>query len=149
VTMTSRDDTPLFALHKGGEIEMQSTVPLRDRDDLSLAYTPGVAEVCMAIHHEPDLVNDYTWKNQVVAVSVGVIFIVVFANLILVIPGLKYAYAYLPTGLVNAVVTRSDAERTFNNVTLLAPGTAAVVLVVWGIGLALLGAGITMRRDIT
>jgi len=74
---------------------------------------------------------------------------VVFANLILVIPGLKYAYAYLPTGLVNAVVTRSDAERTFNNVTLLAPGTAAVVLVVWGIGLALLGAGITMRRDIT
>ncbi len=68
VTMTSRDDTPLFALHKGGKIEMQSTVPLRDRDDLSLAYTPGVAEVCMAIYHEPDLVNDYTWKNQVVAV---------------------------------------------------------------------------------
>ncbi len=66
--MTSRDDTPLFALHKGGKIEMQSTVPLRDRDDLSLAYTPGVAEVCMAIYHEPDLVNDYTWKNQVVAV---------------------------------------------------------------------------------
>jgi malate dehydrogenase (oxaloacetate-decarboxylating) len=41
---------------------------LRDRDDLSLAYTPGVAEVCMAIHAEPELVNDYTWKNQVVAV---------------------------------------------------------------------------------
>ena len=88
-------------------------------------------------------------KNQVVAVSVGVIFIVVLANLILVIPGLKYAYAYLPTGLVNAVVTRSDAERTFNDVTLLAPATAVVVLVVWGIGMALLGAGITMRRDIT
>jgi hypothetical protein len=50
---------------------------------------------------------------------------------------------------VNAVVTRSDAERTFNDVTLLVPGTAAVVLVVWGIGMALLGAGITMRRDIT
>jgi malate dehydrogenase (oxaloacetate-decarboxylating) len=66
--MTSRDDQPVFALHRGGKIEINSTVPVRDRDDLSLAYTPGVAEVCMAIHHEPDLVNDYTWKNQVVAV---------------------------------------------------------------------------------
>jgi len=68
VTMTPREDTPLFALHRGGKIEVVSTVPLRDRDDLSMAYTPGVAEVCMAIFHEPDLVNDYTWKNQVVAV---------------------------------------------------------------------------------
>jgi malate dehydrogenase (oxaloacetate-decarboxylating) len=67
-TMTSRDDTPLYALHRGGKIEVVSTVPLRNRDDLSLAYTPGVAEVCMAIHAEPDLVNTYTWKNKVVAV---------------------------------------------------------------------------------
>ena len=68
LTMTSRDDTPLFALHRGGKIEMVSTVPLRDRDDLSLAYTPGVAEVCLAIQADPVLVNDYTWKNSVVAV---------------------------------------------------------------------------------
>ncbi|HVS67526.1 MAG TPA: malic enzyme-like NAD(P)-binding protein, partial [Mycobacteriales bacterium] len=66
--MTSRDDSPLYSLHKGGKIEMASTVPLRNRDDLSLAYTPGVAEVCLAIEAEPDLVNDYTWKNSVVAV---------------------------------------------------------------------------------
>ncbi|HVU60900.1 MAG TPA: NADP-dependent malic enzyme [Mycobacteriales bacterium] len=66
--MTSRDDTPLYALHKGGKIETVSTVPLRNRDDLSLAYTPGVAEVCLAIEAEPELVNDYTWKNSVVAV---------------------------------------------------------------------------------
>ncbi|HEX3705403.1 MAG TPA: NADP-dependent malic enzyme [Mycobacteriales bacterium] len=66
--MTSRDDTPLYALHKGGKIETVSTVPLRNRDDLSLAYTPGVAEVCLAIAAEPVLVNDYTWKNTVVAV---------------------------------------------------------------------------------
>jgi ABC-2 type transport system permease protein len=88
-------------------------------------------------------------KNQIVAVTVGVIFIVLIANLIIVIPGVKYAYAYLPTGLVNAIITRSDATRTFNDVTLLSPGVASLVLVVWGIGLALLGAGITMRRDIT
>src|SRR4051794_41114052 len=67
-TMTSRDDTPLYALHRGGKIEVVSTVPLRNRDDLSLAYTPVVAEVCMAIHDEPDLVTTYTWKTKVVAV---------------------------------------------------------------------------------
>jgi malate dehydrogenase (oxaloacetate-decarboxylating) len=68
LTMTSRDDTPLYVLHRGGKIETVSTVPLRNRDDLSLAYTPGVAEVCLAIEAEPDLVFDYTWKNSVVAV---------------------------------------------------------------------------------
>jgi malate dehydrogenase (oxaloacetate-decarboxylating) len=68
VTMTSREDTPVFALHRGGKIEVVSKVPLRDRDDLSLAYTPGVAEVCLAIAANPDLVNDYTWKSSVVAV---------------------------------------------------------------------------------
>jgi len=68
VKMTSREDSPLFQLHRGGKIEVVSTVPLRDRDDLSMAYTPGVAEVCLAIAAEPSLVNDYTWKNSVVAV---------------------------------------------------------------------------------
>src|SRR3954466_15091037 len=61
-------ETPVFALHRGGKIEVVSKVPLRDRDDLSLAYTPGVAEVCLAIAEQPDLVNDYTWKSSVVAV---------------------------------------------------------------------------------
>jgi malate dehydrogenase (oxaloacetate-decarboxylating) len=68
VKMTSRDDSPVFALHRGGKIEIASKVPLRDRDDLSLAYTPGVAEVCLAIAAEPRLVDDYTWKSSVVAV---------------------------------------------------------------------------------
>src|SRR4051812_36301623 len=36
-------ESPVFALHRDGKIEVLSTVPLRDRDDLSLAYTPGVA----------------------------------------------------------------------------------------------------------
>jgi malate dehydrogenase (oxaloacetate-decarboxylating) len=68
VAMTSRDDSPVFALHRGGKMEIASKVPIRDRDDLSLAYTPGVAEVCLAIAAEPDLVNDYTWKSRVVAI---------------------------------------------------------------------------------
>src|SRR5881275_1721964 len=64
----SDPETPVFALHRGGKIEVVSKVPLRDRDDLSLAYTPGVAEVCLAIADEPDLVHDYTWKGSTVAV---------------------------------------------------------------------------------
>ncbi|MZE54545.1 NAD-dependent malic enzyme, partial [Streptomyces sp. SID5770] len=59
---------PVFALHRGGKMAVQATVPLRDKDDLSLAYTPGVAKVCTAIAEQPELVNDYTWKSQVVAV---------------------------------------------------------------------------------
>ncbi|MFJ6740338.1 NADP-dependent malic enzyme [Streptomyces sp. NPDC091279] len=59
---------PVFALHRGGKMAVQATVPVRDRDDLSLAYTPGVARVCTAIAEQPELVNDYTWKSSVVAV---------------------------------------------------------------------------------
>ncbi|MER6357596.1 NADP-dependent malic enzyme [Streptomyces sp. NPDC001634] len=59
---------PAFALHRGGKMAVQATVPIRDKDDLSLAYTPGVARVCTAIAEKPELVNDYTWKSSVVAV---------------------------------------------------------------------------------
>jgi malate dehydrogenase (oxaloacetate-decarboxylating) len=59
---------PAFALHRGGKMEISATVPVRDADDLSLAYTPGVARVCTAIAEHPELVNDYTWKSNVVAV---------------------------------------------------------------------------------
>ena len=42
-----------FLLHLGGKIEVRSKVPLRTRDDLSMAYTPGVARVCLAIAEQP------------------------------------------------------------------------------------------------
>ncbi|HEX8345513.1 MAG TPA: NADP-dependent malic enzyme [Actinoplanes sp.] len=45
-----------------------STVPLASRDDLSLAYTPGVARVCEAIAADPALAADYTWTGNTVAV---------------------------------------------------------------------------------
>ncbi|MFE0193045.1 NADP-dependent malic enzyme [Streptomyces sp. NPDC059008] len=69
-TGTAPDGTfdPAFALHRGGKMAIQATVPVRDKDDLSLAYTPGVAKVCSAIAEQPELVHDYTWKSQVVAV---------------------------------------------------------------------------------
>ena len=57
-----------FALHVRGKMEIAATVPLRDRDDLSLAYTPGVARVCSAIAEHPELVDELTWRSNVVAV---------------------------------------------------------------------------------
>ena len=64
----SRDADPAFQLHRGGKVEVVSTVPVETREDLSLAYTPGVARICTAIAEEPALVYDYTWKSQTVAV---------------------------------------------------------------------------------
>src|SRR4051812_5553373 len=65
---TERDGDPAFVLHRGGKIEVRSTVPLENRDDLSLAYTPGVARVCTAIAEDRTLAYDYTWKSHTVAV---------------------------------------------------------------------------------
>ncbi|MFC7592904.1 NADP-dependent malic enzyme [Nonomuraea antimicrobica] len=62
------DLDPAFALHRGGKIEIRSTVPVRDADDLALAYTPGVARVCTAIADNPALADEYTWVPNVVAV---------------------------------------------------------------------------------
>ncbi|MEU4618990.1 NADP-dependent malic enzyme [Actinoplanes sp. NPDC023801] len=47
---------------------MSATVPLASRDDLSLAYTPGVARVCEAIAEDEGLYSDYTWVSNTVAV---------------------------------------------------------------------------------
>ncbi|PVG82258.1 NAD-dependent malic enzyme [Nocardioides gansuensis] len=57
-----------FLLHIGGKIEVTSKVPLRTRDDLSLAYTPGVGRVSMAIHENPEDVRRLTIKGNTVAV---------------------------------------------------------------------------------
>jgi malate dehydrogenase (oxaloacetate-decarboxylating) len=55
-------------LHVGGKIEMQNKSPLKNRDDLSMAYTPGVARVCEVIHNDPDRAFQYTIKRNTVAV---------------------------------------------------------------------------------
>ena len=57
-----------FLLHIGGKIEVTSKVPLRTRDDLSMAYTPGVGRVCLAIAENPADVRRLTIKGNSVAV---------------------------------------------------------------------------------
>jgi malate dehydrogenase (oxaloacetate-decarboxylating) len=66
--MSLRDDA--LKLHKDnkGKIKVVSKVPVKDKESLSLAYTPGVAEPCKEIHREPDTIYEYTSKGNMVAV---------------------------------------------------------------------------------
>ena len=57
-----------FLLHLGGKIEIASKVPLKTRDDLSRAYTPGVARICQAIAKDPSDLRRLTIKRNTVAV---------------------------------------------------------------------------------
>jgi malate dehydrogenase (oxaloacetate-decarboxylating) len=57
-----------FLMHLHGKLEVRSTVPLQNRDDLSMAYTPGVARVCLAIADDPDDARQLTIKGNTVAI---------------------------------------------------------------------------------
>ena len=57
-----------FLMHLGGKIEVTPKVPLKHRDDLSRAYTPGVARVCLAIAEHPEDARHLTIKRNTVAV---------------------------------------------------------------------------------
>jgi malate dehydrogenase (oxaloacetate-decarboxylating) len=59
---------PVFDLHVGGKMVIESSVELAGADELSLAYTPGVARVCTAIAENPELTQHYTWVPNTVAV---------------------------------------------------------------------------------
>jgi malate dehydrogenase (oxaloacetate-decarboxylating) len=57
-----------FLMHLGGKIEVTSKMSLKTRADLSMAYTPGVARVCEAIHRDPEKAYTLTIKRNTVAV---------------------------------------------------------------------------------
>ncbi|MBI1848573.1 MAG: NAD-dependent malic enzyme [Candidatus Rokubacteria bacterium] len=57
-----------FLMHLGGKIEVRGKVSVKTRDDLAMVYTPGVARVCMAIHHDPEKAYTLTVKQNMVAV---------------------------------------------------------------------------------
>ncbi len=61
-------EDPVFVAHEGGKLAVHATKELRDRRDLALLYTPGVADVCLAIAAEPTLAQTYTTRRNTVAV---------------------------------------------------------------------------------
>ena len=86
-------------------------------------------------------------KNQIVAVTLGVIFLLILQNLLAAIPGVRHAWPYMPAG-ANAAILNSQSNAP-DTVTILSPAAGVVVLLLWAFIPALLGAGITMNRDIT
>ena len=63
-----RAGEPVFDLHLGGKMATVPTADVSTKDQLSLAYTPGVAEVCEAIAADPELTRHYTWVPNTVAI---------------------------------------------------------------------------------
>ncbi|MFC9357792.1 NADP-dependent malic enzyme [Rhodococcus sp. NPDC057014] len=61
-------DEEIFAGHVGGKLSVELTTPLDNQRDLSIAYTPGVAQVSRAIHADETLADRYTWTNRLVVV---------------------------------------------------------------------------------
>ncbi|BBZ59312.1 NAD(P)-dependent malic enzyme [Mycolicibacterium monacense] len=61
-------DDEIFAAHEGGKLAVQLNEPLDTQRALSIAYTPGVAQVSRAIAKDPALAARYTWANRLVAV---------------------------------------------------------------------------------
>ena len=61
-------DEEIFAAHHGGKLSISSTVPLASKRDLSIAYTPGVAQVSRAIAANPELAKTLTWAQRLVVV---------------------------------------------------------------------------------
>ena len=68
VTALALSEEEIFAAHEGGKLSVSSTVPLLNKRDLSIAYTPGVAEVSRAIHANPELARTHTWAERLVVV---------------------------------------------------------------------------------
>jgi malate dehydrogenase (oxaloacetate-decarboxylating) len=57
-----------FMLHQGGKIEIKNKIPLHSREELSMAYTPGVARICTAIHEDRERVYDLMIKKNTIAI---------------------------------------------------------------------------------
>jgi hypothetical protein len=87
-------------------------------------------------------------RNQIVAVVVGIIFLLVLENILLAIPKVKYAWAYTPEGAKQAILY-THGDKTANGVHLLGIGPGIVVFLLWAFVPAIVGAAFSMNRDIT
>jgi ABC-type transport system involved in multi-copper enzyme maturation permease subunit len=88
-------------------------------------------------------------RNQIVAVVVGIIFLLVLQNVVLAIPVVKYAYLGLPGGAVTSILRTTESSEIANGVHVTSTGIGVLVLILWAFIPAVLGAAFTMNRDIT
>jgi hypothetical protein len=88
-------------------------------------------------------------RNQIVAVVVGIIFLVVLENVLLAIPKVRKAWPYTPNGATQAILHTTGSDKVVDGVYLLTAGGGVVVLLLWAFVPAILGAAFSMNRDIT
>lgn len=123
-------------LHKqwNGKLETVSKTPVKSREDLSLAYTPGVAEPCKVIAEDKEAAYTYTWKSNTVAVVSDGSAVLGLGNIgphaaMPVMEG--KAVLFKEFGSVNAVpicLDTQDTEEIIKAVTYLAPGFGGINL---------------------
>ncbi len=127
-------DTAVFQAHRGGKLATHSTVALASREDLSIAYTPGVAQVCEAIAADPALADTYTWVSHAVAVVTDGTAVLGLGNIgpraaLPVMEG--KAVLFKQFGDVDAVpicLATQDTEEIIAAVTALAPSFGGINL---------------------
>ncbi len=128
------DADPVFALHRGGKIELGVTVPVQTREDLSLAYTPGVARVCTAIAQQPALADTYTWRANTVAVVTDGTAVLGLGNLgpaaaLPVMEGKALLFKrFAGVDAVPLVLDCTDVDELVETVVRLAPGFGGINL---------------------
>lgn len=123
-------------LHKqwGGKLETVSKTPVKSREDLSLAYTPGVAEPCKVIAEDKEAAYTYTWKSNTVAVVSDGSAVLGLGNIgpYAAMPVMEgKAVLFKEFGGVNAVpicLDTQDTEEIIKAVTYLAPGFGGINL---------------------
>jgi hypothetical protein len=87
-------------------------------------------------------------RNQIVAVVVGLLFLLVLENITLAIPGVRHVWPYTPNGASAAIINTGDTHVT-DGVYLISTAGGVLVLVLWALIPAVVGAAFTMNRDIT
>lgn len=125
-----------LALHEkwNGKLEIVSKTPVKTREDLSLAYTPGVAEPCKVIANDPEAAYTYTWKSNTVAVVSDGSAVLGLGNIgpYAAMPVMEgKAVLFKEFGGVNAVpicLDTQDTEEIIKAVTYLAPGFGGINL---------------------
>ncbi|MGI9951795.1 malic enzyme-like NAD(P)-binding protein [Moorellaceae bacterium AZ2] len=128
--------TRALALHREsqGKIAIRSKVRVQTREDLSLAYTPGVAEPCKEIHREPDLVWEYTSRGNLVAVVTDGSAVLGLGDIgpEAALPVMEGKCVLFKTfGGVDAIpvcLATKDVDQIVETVKLLAPGLGGVNL---------------------
>ena len=125
-----------LALHEKwrGKLETVSKTPVKTREDLSLAYTPGVAEPCKVIAENAEAAYTYTWKSNTVAVVSDGSAVLGLGNIgpYAAMPVMEgKAVLFKEFGGVNAVpicLDTQDTEEIIKAVTYLAPGFGGINL---------------------